>query len=137
MTKKTALILSALGSLVALFPAIWHALFSCYESSLFFCQSPYGTVVSITLPFFPLLLLTLLTYRMKNEVFLAWWRFAWWWALIIAGVTLFLNTAGGGGGIGIEGAISTGFDIFVLSILYAVLIIVSVVKIVRAYLRTR
>ncbi len=74
---------------------------------------------------------------MKNEVFLAWWRFAWWWALIIAGVTLFLNTAGGGGGIGIEGAISTGFDIFVLSILYAVLIIVSVVKIVRAYLRTR
>ena len=94
-------------------------------------------LVFALMPFLPLLLLSLITYKMRDEVFRAWWRFARWWVPVIIAVTLFLNSAGGGGGMGISGAVSAGFDILVLSIFYAVFVIVSLVKIVRAYLKTK
>lgn len=83
------------------------------------------------------LLLSLITYRMKDEVFRAWWRFARWFAPIIIIVTLLLENAGGGGGIGIGGAVSRAFDILILGVLYAVLVIVSLVQIIRAYLKAK
>lgn len=79
------------------------------------------------------LVLSLITYRMKEEVFRAWWRFAWWWSLIIVAATVGLNNAGGGGTLRLD----QDFTILILSILYAVLIVSSLVKIVRTYLRTR
>ena len=84
-----------------------------------------------------LLLLSLITYKMKEEVFQAWWRFARWWVLVIIAVTLLLQNAGGGGGIGISGAVGGAFDALILGILYAILVITSLVKIVRAYLKTK
>ena len=83
------------------------------------------------------LILSLITYKMKEEVFQAWWRFARWWVLVIIAVTLFLQNAGGGGGIGISGAVGGAFDALILGILYAILVITSLVKIVRAYLKTK
>ena len=83
------------------------------------------------------LILSLITYKMKEEVFQAWWRFARWWVLVIIAVTLFLQNAGGGGGIGISGAVGGAFDALILGIFYAILVITSLVKIVRAYLRTK
>ena len=50
-----------------------------------------------------LFLLSLITYRMKDEVFRAWWRFARWWVPVIIAVTLFVQNAGGGGGWGMNG----------------------------------
>jgi hypothetical protein len=80
-----------------------------------------------------ILLLSLITYKMRDEVFRAWWNFARWWVLVIIAVTYLLENAGGGGTLGMD----TDFTIFALSILYAVLIITSLVKIVRTYLKTR
>ncbi|MBI5405900.1 hypothetical protein HY972_02595 [Candidatus Kaiserbacteria bacterium] len=85
----------------------------------------------------PILIFSLITYRLKDEVFQAWWRFARWWVPVIIAVTLFLQNAGGGGGIGISGAVSGAFDALVIGILYIILVIVSLVKIVRTYLRTK
>ena len=84
-----------------------------------------------------LLFLSLITYKMKDEVFQAWWRFARWWVLVIIAATLFLQNAGGGGGLGISGAVGGAFDALILGILYAILVITSLVKILRAYLRTK
>ena len=84
-----------------------------------------------------LLLLSLITYKMRDEVFCAWWRFARWWVPVIIVVTLLLQNAGGGGGMGIGGAVSGAFDALVLGILYAVLFIVSLVKIFNAYFKTK
>lgn len=82
-----------------------------------------------------LIFLSLITYRMKDEVFHAWWNFALWWVPVIIATTLFFETKGGGGG---GWGISSGLDEFViLWLLYIILIVTSLVKIVRAYLKTR
>lgn len=81
----------------------------------------------------PIFLLSIITYRMKDEVFHAWWGFARWWVLVIAVVTILLNNMGGGGTLGMN----KDFTAFVLIILYSILIIVSLVKIIRTYIATR
>ena len=91
-------------------------------------------VFSLSLIF---LLLSLITYRMKDEVFRAWWNFARWWVPVIIAVTLFVQNAGGGGGIGIGGAVSGAFDALVIGIFYFIFILVSLVRIVRAYQKTK
>ncbi len=85
----------------------------------------------------PLLLfipLSLITYRMKDEVFQAWWRFARWFVPVIIAVTLFVQNAGGGGGWGMNGG---AFDAFFIGIFYVIFIITSLVKIFNAYLKTK
>lgn len=82
----------------------------------------------------PLFLLSILTYRMKDEVFRVWWNFARWWVPVIIGVTLFVQNAGGGGGWGMNGG---AFDAFFIGIFYFIFIVVSLVKIVRAYVMTK
>lgn len=89
------------------------------------------------MPFILILLLSLITYKMRDEVFRAWWRFACWWALVIIAVTLLLERAGSGGGIGIGGAVSSAFDILILGVLYSVLVIVSLIQIARAYFKSK
>jgi hypothetical protein len=83
------------------------------------------------------LVLSLITYKMRDEVFHAWWGFARWWVPVIIGVTLFLENAGGGGGLGISGAVSGAFDALVLGILYTILVITSLFRIIRAYSQSK
>ncbi len=81
-----------------------------------------------------LFLFSLITYRMRDEVFRAWWNFARWWVPVIIVVTLLLNSASdGGGGMGGGGLASGMLDFAVLWLLYIILVLVSLVKIVRAY----
>ncbi len=84
---------------------------------------------------FSVILLSLLTYWAKDEVFRAWWNFAKWWVPVIVVVTLFFEYVGSrGGGWGI----SSGLDEFViLWLLYIIFILTSLIKIVRAYWKTR
>jgi hypothetical protein len=85
-----------------------------------------------------LLFLSLVTYWMKESIFRAWWNFARWWVVAIIVVTLYIESASGGsGGMGIGGAVTGGFNIFIESILYAVMIIGSLTKIIKTYLKTR
>ena len=71
---------------------------------------------------------------MKNEVFRAWWGFARWFVPVIIAVTLFVQNAGGGGGWGMNGG---AFDAIFIGIFYFIFILVSLIKIVRAYLKTK
>jgi hypothetical protein len=81
-------------------------------------------------------LLSLITYRLKEEVFRAWWNFACWFVPVIIVASFSLNGAGGGG-LGISGAVSGAFNFLVLCMFYAVFIFVSLIRIVLAYRRTR
>ena len=82
-----------------------------------------------------ILILSLLTYRMKDQVFLTWFNFAKWFVPVIIGITLFFEYMGsGGGGWGMNGG---AFDVFFIGIFYVIFILTSLVKIVRAYLKTR
>ncbi len=105
---------------------------SCYLNP--FCNDTFLILFLIPPALF---LLSLITYKMKDEVFQAWWRFARWWVLVIIAVTLFLQNVGGGGGIGISSAVSGAFDILVLGILYTILVVVSLFKIIRAYSKSK
>ena len=96
------------------------------------CKELYTPVAYLCFSFPVIFLLSLLTYRLRDEVFLAWWGFARWWVPIIVVATILLNTNSSGGGyIGMDSV----FDSLIYTVLYGVLIIVSLVKIYRAYFR--
>lgn len=125
------------GSVLVFLPAVLNQISSCYQKDLFFCSDSYGIVAILILPSLPILILSLITYKMRDEAFRAWWGFARWWVPVIIVATFLLGNAGGGGSIGIGGAVSGAFDVLVIGALYAIFIIASLVKIVRTYLKTR
>lgn len=85
----------------------------------------------------PVFFFSLITYKMQDEVFRSWWGFARWFVPVIVLVTLFQNMQSGGGGLGIGGAVSGAFDFLVLVLLYAIFVIVSIVRIVSGYFRSK
>ena len=85
----------------------------------------------VHLPIILLLPFSAILYFFRDEVFLTWWNFAKWWVPVIIGVTLWVENAGGGGGWGMNGG---AFDVFFIGIFYFIFIVVSLVKIVRAYM---
>lgn len=95
------------------------------------CKDIYTPIAYLFFSFPFLFLFSLITYKMRDEAFRAWWNFARWWVPVIIVATLFLNNIGGSGG----GYIGMGqdFTMFILGTLYTVLVVVSLVKIVRAY----
>src|SRR3989344_4387828 len=73
-----------------------------------------GLIFFTLLPLLPILVFSLITYKMREEVFHAWWSFARWFAPVIVIVTVLQSMQGGGGGLGIGGAISGGLERLVL-----------------------
>lgn len=136
-TKRNVFFIGVIGSVLLVLPAILNQMSSCYQESWFFCSESYEIVAILALPFLFVLLLSLITYFMRDEVFRAWWGFARWWVPVIIVVTYLLNSANSGGGLGIGGAVSSAFDILIIGILYAVLIITSLIKITQAYFRSK
>lgn len=141
MTKKYILWAGLIGVAFLLLGFALHSS-SCFHDALCreisdYFEPVFDNIFSVgimmgTLFALPLFFLFLLTYRLHDSVFRAWWNFARWFAPIIVVVTLLLEGMGSGGGMGIGGAISSGFNIFVISILYVILIGVSLWKIFRA-----
>jgi len=69
----------------------------------------------------------------NKEVFQSWWRFARWFVPVIMLVTFLIYSQHRGGGMGISGAISSGFNDLVVGIFYVIFVITSIVKITLAY----
>ncbi len=132
MTKKNVLIASA--TYVVFFIVVFLAGEYCNSA---WCRihddDPLGLVFFIFLPLLPTFLLSLITYKMRDEVFRAWWGFARWWVLVIVATMLFLENAGGGGTLGMN----KDFTVFILGILYAILVLTSLFKIIRAYSQSK
>ena len=138
MTKKNVLILSLIGSIVA-----FILLFITYHIScrtLFFTGECYWIKIHLLNPITPLLFpiiliffFSLITYKMREEVFRSWWRFARWFVPVIMVVTFLINSQRQGGGMGIGGAIRSSFNLFIIGIFYAIFIITSAIKIALTY----
>lgn len=134
MTKKIAFFVGLTGTLLILVlfsleTSSCYTNTSCMEIRRFFNRDIFALIFLTP----PLFLLSLITYKMRDEVFRAWWGFARWFVPVIIAVTLFLENAGGGGTLGMN----KDFIVFILVILYTILILVSLVKIVRAYQKTK
>jgi len=98
-------------------------------------NGPFGLILFSFAPLLLVFLLSLLTYRMHDRVFRAWFHFALWFVPIIILTTLFFETRGGGGG---GWGISSGMDEFaILWLLYIIFILTSLWKIIRAYRETK
>lgn len=132
MSKKRVLWIG-IGSILLIGMQFLFASGACYSNKYCdiinnFINQDNLTIIYI-MPF--VFLFSLLTYKMRDEVFQAWWKFARWFVPVIVLMTWLINSQDGGSGL--AGAIGGGFDIFILGIFYAVFAIVSLVKIILAY----
>lgn len=125
--------LTSLGGMIILDTIGWSKI--CGVGNLT-CREKLGDAF-VLLYLIPILFLfSLITYKMREEVFRTWWNFARWFVPVIIVVTLLLNSASdGGGGMGGGGLASGMLDFVVLWTLYIILVVVSLVKIVRAYIK--
>ena len=138
MKKKIVLLIGLLGTLFvsSLFILDSH---SCYVNK--FCNkvgdilSQDNLTVIFIVPF--LFFFSLITYKMREGVFQAWWRFARWFVPVIMLVMFFQNIQSRSAGMGLSGVASGAFDFLVQIILYTIFIMVSIVKIVLAYRRSK
>lgn len=99
LTKKNVFLLG-LGSLTALI--IFGSIMSmdmCYQNTnchVFFVSSITRTFIFILFPFISLFLLSLLTYKMREEIFATWISFAKWWVPLSMVAILLTPTDDGG-----------------------------------------
>lgn len=127
--KKIVRIISTVGIMASLL--LFGFSFFCKTN---LCLDKIEFILPILFVFFPTFIFSLITYRMREEVFQSWFRFAVWWVPVMVYVTYFmlLHKDEGGGYVGDMGATA-----FIFSLLYAIFIIVSLVKIIRARSATR
>jgi len=139
-TKKNVFIVSGvatlfIASLFILGSDSCYASPSCrglQESSVFDVLNDDN--VMATFIFIPLFILSLITYKMRDEVFYAWWNFARWLVPVIIVATFLVNMMPSNHGFFNMDAL---IYLLVLAPLYAILILVSLWKIVRTYLKLK
>lgn len=132
VAKKYVLILSGVGSAVFL-SLLGALLYDVCGSYWTFCRGTFGI---IAYPFSVLpsvFFFSLITYKMREEVFQAWWEFARWFVPVIIFVTYILEKNAGSGGMGIEGVIQQGFTTAIILAFYVIFILVSIIRIAWAY----
>lgn len=135
VTKKNISVFS--GSVTLITFLATEELRFCYFIGLQECPIPLNdSGESLLFPFLFVFFFSLLTYPMKDEVFAVWWRFTRWFVPVIIIISFLLN-GGGGGGLGISGAVSGAFNFLVICIFYLIFILVSLIKIIREYKRTK
>lgn len=98
--------------------------------SIKWCESLF---LGVLVPFILLVPFSLLTYKMRDEVFRSWLHFAYWWVPISIVLTL-LAGGGSGGGFGMSNVLDQEFFAFMFAALFT---IISLIIIARKYFATR
>ncbi|MEK9151119.1 MAG: hypothetical protein AAB547_00635 [Patescibacteria group bacterium] len=104
-----------------------------------FCRiqedEPLGIILVTLLPLLLVFLLSLITYKMREEMFRAWWNIARWFVPIIIVITYLINSSHQQSGFG--GVAQGAFEFLILFLLYVIFIIVSFARIILAYRRSK
>ena len=131
MTKKTVF-WTSLGMVAVFFIAGYGIPLLCGEYN-YTCQDRFEVLFPVLLMFFPTFVFSLITYKMREEVFRAWLRFAYWWIPVSL---VFIYLAGGwsGGGFGIPAVLDQEFVAIILASLFA---IISLLIIAYKYFASR
>jgi len=132
MTKKNVLWIGVIG-VGLFFIAMFPVNLGICEKSAYDCRKISDSMQMILSIFSLVFIFSLITYKMRQEVFQSWWRFARWFAPVIILVTFLINSQRQSGGMGISGAIRSSFNLFIIGIFYAIFIITSMIKIILTY----
>lgn len=116
---------------IAYFALLFFTTYFCSSSWCDFQEDGlFGVILYLFLPLAPVFLLSLITWKMREEVFTAWWNFARWWIPVIIATTIFANTSlqNRHGYLG-----DLGFGLMVISIPYVILVVGSLYRIIKTY----
>jgi len=131
MTKKSVLGISLVYMIYAV--SILLVAKSCISSQCKIYDNDFlGLIFMDFIVLFPVFLFSLITYKMREEMFQAWWRFARWFVPVIIVVTFYFNSLPAP-----RGFLQSDPRPLFLGILYIIFIFVSTIKIVRAYRRSK
>ncbi len=134
MTKKTSLIVWIVGTFIFL-AAMYPINFGICGVDSYDCRKT-ADVLQMLFGIFPVaLLFSLITYKMREEVFQSWWKFTRWFVSVIILVTYFLESHSGGGDFG--GVVAEAFNFAILFILYSLFVIISIIRIWLAHRKTQ
>src|SRR3989338_9979434 len=131
-TKKKVLIISAS------YPIFFGVIFLLSQVCQFgtWCSvsenSALGLIIFILFPLLPVFLFSLITYKLHQEVFDHWMKFALWATPLLMVLTFLIN-GGGNNGIGVEGVIGGGFDVMLYMIFYGLYVGISLWRILSKY----
>lgn len=101
MTKKQVLLLGALSALaivaLALVDDKYDSVCRNYNNSSGYTIKYCETIISLLLPFTITIPFSLITYKMRDEIFHTWMRFTYWWVPISVFLILITPESHGGG----------------------------------------
>ncbi len=130
--------------LAILISAVYCAYFLFIIALSSFCDSPFckvredeplGVILVVFLSLVPVFLLSLITYKLPEQVFQAWWSVARWFVPIIVVITFLTNYGHQQSGFG--GVAQGAFSFVFLFLLYAAFIITALTRIFFAYRKTK
>lgn len=133
MYKKVVFWLSLSGTIYLLILRLSHIPKICFEdSTALACNLTSEAAFNISI-FFPFILLfSLITYRMKDSAFTAWWKFARIAIPVIFLASLYINLSSnpnGGGWFSLDDHVK----LIELSIMYAVFVMGSAFQVYRGH----
>ena len=130
LTKKNVLKISLVYILLT--AIIFLVAEMCHSSWCMVREDKFpGSLLLILFPLFPTLLFSLITYKMPDEVFRGWIKFARW-AVPVMIVVTYLNNSDQSSNI-----MSGTFDALLYVLLYGTFILVSLILIITKYLKLR
>jgi len=141
MSKKNVLFCSLLYITLSGLLITLHFLFPdvCYTN--IWCEENAETIIRILVALFLsvalVCLLCLVTYRMHDDVFMSWRKFAIWGVPTMTFLNLMLALQPTPGGLGIGSAYNGGLKLFVIFLLAATFTIISLLIIIWKYFSTR
>jgi hypothetical protein len=131
MTKKNILIFSAVISTILLIANFIGNVRICTKGGVenYSCLDMLSSIEVIFLPIFAILVFSLITYKMRDEVFRLWLRFVYWWIPFSMFLTLITPNANGGYFVSLwDNEMTAIFSSFIFVIVSTILIIYKSMK---------
>ena len=126
VTKKVAFFSSLIGTVLFLLIASTRGVPLFCEEYSRSCMKQFDTLSLFFFIFLPTLIISLITYFLREEVFRAWLKFAYVW-IPVSMVLIYLAGGSSGGGFGIPNVLDQEFVSLILASLFVLLSLVIII----------
>jgi hypothetical protein len=126
MTKKNIVLFGVLVGTITFFLLVFSSEIGLCPKSIGTCSQNYDAHATNFFLFLPILFFSLITYKMRDEVFRAWLHFAYWWVPLSMFLTL-ITPDSHGGGFGPQISLGKEDTAFVFSALFAIISLILII----------